>query len=268
MSPGMRENLFNPIPKDQPCFGSVSPVSSVKSPGFPSSAGIGVKFGCSESSSAAVAAFPLVAPEFGLGNAAGAGNDEDDEDDDAGAAAEELTGTAAAAADAPVAAAESPEPAAVFAVVSPVDDPLAVAFAAVVGGASGCRGLVSSAKLAVTAKNPATTKIAARSSTFKVRLLSTATSASHRADDSTHSSPAGGVTKKTTGLVWGPKNGVSSVSYQNPQNCADYNSRPSVPVQFFLKPRPPRLPPQSTLPNTTDTCHSEGAVCPRNLLFL
>src|SRR5271155_4588192 len=102
MSPGMRENLFNPIPRDQPCFGSVSPVSSVKSPGFPSSAGIGVKFGCSESSSAAVAAFPLVAPEFGLGNAAGAGNDEDDE---AGAAAEELTG-AAAASDAPVAAAE------------------------------------------------------------------------------------------------------------------------------------------------------------------
>src|SRR5271156_5825144 len=179
MSPGMRENLFNPIPRDQPCFGSVSPVSSVKSPGFPSSAGIGVKFGCSESSSAALAAFPVAAPEFGLGNAAGAGNNDDDdededEDDDAGAAAEELTG-AAAASDAPVAAAESPEPAAVFAVVSPVDDPLAVAFAAVVGGASGCRGLVSSAKLDVTAKNPATTKIAARSSTFKVRLLSTAT---------------------------------------------------------------------------------------------
>src|SRR5271155_2076928 len=108
MSPGMRENLFNPIPRDQPCFGSVSPVSSVKSPGFPSSAGIGVKFGCSESSSAAVAAFPLVAPEFGLGNAAGAGNDDDDEDedDDAGAVAEELTGAAAAASDAPVAAAE------------------------------------------------------------------------------------------------------------------------------------------------------------------
>src|SRR5271156_1691668 len=240
MSPGMRENLFNPIPRDQPCFGSVSPVSSVKSPGFPSSAGIGVKFGCSESSSAALAAFPVAAPEFGLGNAAGAGNDDDDEDedDDAGAVAEELTGAAAAASDAPVAAAESPEPAAVFAVVSPVDDPLAVAFAAVVGGASGCRGLVSSAKLDVTAKNPATTKIAARSSTLKVRLLSTATSASHRADDFTHSSPAGGVTKKTTGLVWGPKNGVSSVSYQNPQNCADYNSRPSVPVQFFLKLRP------------------------------
>src|SRR5271170_2948261 len=178
MSPGMRENLFNPIPRDQPCFGSVSPVSSVKSPGFPSSAGIGVKFGCSESSSAALAAFPVAAPEFGLGNAAGAGNnddDDEDEDDDAGAAAEELTG-AAAASDAPVAAAaESPEPAAVFAVVSPADDPPAVAFAAVVGGASGCRGLVSSAKLAVTAKNPATAKIAARSSTFKVRLLSTAT---------------------------------------------------------------------------------------------
>jgi hypothetical protein len=53
-------------------------------------------------------------------------------------------------------------------------------------------------------------------------------------------SPAGGVMKKTTGLLWGPKNGVSSVSYQNPQNWADYNSRPSVPVQFFLNLRPPR----------------------------
>jgi hypothetical protein len=32
------------------------------------------------------------------------------------------------------------------------------------------------------------------------------------------------------------------VSNQNPQNWADYNSRPSVPVQFFLniRPRQPR----------------------------
>jgi hypothetical protein len=68
-------------------------------------------------------------------------------------------------------------------------------------------------------------------------------------------SPAGGVMKKTTGLLWGPKNGVSSVSYQNPQNWADYNSRPSVPVQFFLKLRPlwslrPKPPQISTIPPT------------------
>jgi hypothetical protein len=125
MSPGIRENLFKPIPKDQPCFGNVSPVSSVNNPGLPSSAGIGVKFGCSESSSAAAAALPLAAPELGLGGAAGApnaddGEEEDDGEDDA-AAAEELTG-AEAASDAPAAAAALPEAVAVFAVVSPADD--------------------------------------------------------------------------------------------------------------------------------------------------
>src|SRR5580658_1301749 len=173
MSPGMREYLFNPTPSDQPCLGSVSPVSNVNNPGLPSSAGIGVKFGCSESSSAATAALPLAAPELGLGGAAGAGADEDEDgDEDDGAAAEVLAGGAVAS-DAPVVAAESPEPAAAFAFVSPADDPLAAAFA--VADPSGCRGLPSSAKPAVTTKNPATTKIAARSSTFKVRLLSTAT---------------------------------------------------------------------------------------------
>src|SRR5271156_3888599 len=104
MSPGMREYLFNPTPKDQPCLGSASPVSSVNSPGLPSSAGIGVKFGCSESSSAAIAAFPFPAPELGTGSAAGAADDddEDDEDDeDDGTVADELTG-AAAASDVPV----------------------------------------------------------------------------------------------------------------------------------------------------------------------
>src|SRR5580704_3866518 len=121
MSPGMREYLFNPTPKDQPCLGSVSPVSSVNSPGLPSSAGIGVKFGCSESSSAAIAALPLAAPELGLGGAAGAGTDEDgDDDEEDGAAADELA-----------------EPAAVFAVASPADDVLDADFAAVVAGASG-----------------------------------------------------------------------------------------------------------------------------------
>src|SRR6202050_1398244 len=115
MSPGMREYLFNPTPKDQPCLGSVSPVSSVNSPGLPSSAGIGVKFGCSESSSAAVAALPFAAPELGLGRAAGAANDEDDEDD--GTVAEEPTG-AAAPSDVPVGGGESTEPAPVFPGVS------------------------------------------------------------------------------------------------------------------------------------------------------
>src|SRR5271156_3324684 len=109
MSPGMREYLFNPTPKDQPCLGSVSPVSSVNSPGLPSSAGIGVKFGCSESSSAAIAAFPFPAPELGTGSAAGAADD-DDEDD--GTVADKLTG-AAAASDVPVAGEESADPAAV-----------------------------------------------------------------------------------------------------------------------------------------------------------
>src|SRR5580693_1297299 len=129
MSPGMREYLFNPTPKDQPCLGSGSPVSSVNSPGLPSSAGIGVKFGCSESSSAAIAAFPFPAPEFGIGSAAGAGVDEDEDDD---AAAEELVGAAAAASDVPVAGAEPPQLAPVCAVVSPADVALAAVFAVVV----------------------------------------------------------------------------------------------------------------------------------------
>jgi hypothetical protein len=138
-----------------------------------------VKFGCSESSSAGTAALLLAAPEKGLGAAAGAGDDEDEDEDDAededdGAAAEELTG-AAAASDAPVAAAESAELAALFAVASPADDALSVVFAAVVADPFGCGGLLSSANPAVTTKKPATTKIAARSSTLKVRLLSTAT---------------------------------------------------------------------------------------------
>ena len=128
----MREYLFNPTPKDQPCLGNVSPVSSVNSPGLPSSAGIGVKFGCSESSSAAIAAFPFPAPEFGIGSAAGAGVDEDEDDNDA--AAEELVG---AAADVPVAGAESPQLAPVCAVVSPADVALAAVFAVVVAGAFG-----------------------------------------------------------------------------------------------------------------------------------
>src|SRR5271156_453975 len=167
MSPGILENLFNPTPRDQPCLGSVSPVSNVNNPGLPSTGGIGVKFGCSESPSAATAAFPLAAPALGVGNAAGAADDEDDaEEEDDGVAADELTG-AGAASGVPVADAESGEPAAVFAVILPADASLA--------GAPVCRGLLSSAKPAVATKSPATTKIAAGSSTFKVRLLSTAT---------------------------------------------------------------------------------------------
>jgi hypothetical protein len=60
----------------------------------------------------------------------------EDEDDDDGAAAEELVG-AAPESDAPVAAAESPDPAPVFPVLSAADVALAVAFAAAVAGASG-----------------------------------------------------------------------------------------------------------------------------------
>src|SRR5580698_990701 len=116
MSPGMRENLFNPTPKDQPCFGSVSPVSNVKSPGLPSSAGIGVKFGCSESSSAAFVALPLAAPELGLGTAAELPVDEDEGED--GVKVEELAGTPVAS----DAGAALPESAALFAAASPADD--------------------------------------------------------------------------------------------------------------------------------------------------
>src|SRR5579863_530788 len=120
----MRENLFNPTPRDQPCLGSVSPVSSVKRPGLPSSAGIGVKFGCSESSSAATAAFDLPAPELGL-----AGTGDDAPGAGAGTALEELAGVAPAS-EVLLAAAESGAVAGVFAVVSLADDALAVGFAA------------------------------------------------------------------------------------------------------------------------------------------
>src|SRR5271155_162450 len=116
MSPGMREYLFNPTPKDQPCLGSVSPVSSVNSPGLPSRAGIGVKFGCSESSSAAVAAFDLPARELGL-----AGAEDDVAGADVGAELEELTGGVPAS-DSLLAAAESVAAAGVFPVVSLAED--------------------------------------------------------------------------------------------------------------------------------------------------
>src|SRR5580704_15664646 len=117
----MRENLFNPTPKEKPCLGSVSPVSSVNSPGLPSSAGIGVKFGSSESSSAAAVAFALAAPELGLGGAAGA----------AVAAAEELAGVAPVP-DTPMllAVAESRAVVAVLAVVSFAEGVLAAVAAA------------------------------------------------------------------------------------------------------------------------------------------
>src|SRR5580658_6815118 len=124
MSPGMRENLFNPTPKEKPCLGSVSPVSSVNSPGLPSSAGIGVKFGSSESSSAAAVAFALAAPELGLGGAAGAAVG-------AVAAAEELAGVAPVP-DTPMllAVAESRAVVAVLAVVSFAEGVLAAVAAA------------------------------------------------------------------------------------------------------------------------------------------
>src|SRR5580704_9664564 len=41
MSPGISENLFTPTPTFHACFGRMSPSSNVKSPGLPSSAGIG-----------------------------------------------------------------------------------------------------------------------------------------------------------------------------------------------------------------------------------
>src|SRR5579864_5076044 len=50
--PGMRENLLTPIERSTAPAGSVSPVSSVNSPGLPSRAGIGTYLGtCSELSS-------------------------------------------------------------------------------------------------------------------------------------------------------------------------------------------------------------------------
>src|SRR5579862_3438189 len=61
----MFENLFSPMPRSKPCFGSVSPVSRVKSPGLPSSDGMGVQVGDSladESPDAAAEPFPPVAP--------------------------------------------------------------------------------------------------------------------------------------------------------------------------------------------------------------
>src|SRR5215469_18671374 len=45
MLPGLRENLFAPISKVAPCFGSVSPVSMVKSPSPPEKADIGIQLG-------------------------------------------------------------------------------------------------------------------------------------------------------------------------------------------------------------------------------
>src|ERR1700678_323924 len=45
ISPGIRENLFSPTATLNASFGSVSPVSKVNSPGFPSSAGMGVNRG-------------------------------------------------------------------------------------------------------------------------------------------------------------------------------------------------------------------------------
>jgi hypothetical protein len=163
-------------------LGSVSPVSSVNNPGLPSSAGIGVKFGSSESSFAAAAAFDLAAPELGLGSA-----EDDGTGDDGGAGNVTATGELAAvvpASDAPLACPESAEATAVFAVASLGDDALAVVFAPALADPSAARGLLSSATAAATTKKTATSKIAARSGTFKVRLLSTATAPWHRADDS------------------------------------------------------------------------------------
>src|SRR5580692_4803396 len=116
----MREYLLSPTPSDQPCLGSVSPVSRVNRPGLPSRAGIGVKFGCSESSSSAAAAFDLAAPELGLGRA---------EDEVAGAdvaaALEELAGGGAAS-DVLLAASESGAAEGVLPVVSLAADVLSV----------------------------------------------------------------------------------------------------------------------------------------------
>src|SRR5271163_420200 len=209
MSPGMREYLFNPKPSDQPCLGSVSPVSNVNSPGLPSSAGIGVKFGRSESSSATAVAFDLAAPELGFGGAEGGGVG-------AGAvvAAEELSGIAAVP-NVPLAVAESVAAVAVFPVVSFAarveGAPAAVAPAPAVP--SGTRGLVSSANAATFTKKTAKTKIVARSSNLKVRLLTSSQPTSPRADDSTHSFPRRRRDEKITGLEGGLKKEVSSVSY-------------------------------------------------------
>src|SRR5271169_247047 len=63
----MRENLFSPIPILNPCFGSVSPVSRVNNPGFPSRAGIGVKLGDSLNEESP----PDAAAGAGVGAAAG-----------------------------------------------------------------------------------------------------------------------------------------------------------------------------------------------------
>src|SRR5277367_1500218 len=209
MSPGMRENLFNPMPSDQPCLGSVSPVSSMKSPGLPSSAGIGVNFGSSESSSA-LAVFACPAPELGLAKPDADAEDgaedgaEDDPEGDADgatggavASAAELAGVVVASDEVPLAAAESVVAVAASAPLEPLEivslaraaSAAAEAFAAALPDPSATRGLVSSPNAAPTTKKKATTKMAARSDTFKVRLLSTAPATSFRADDSTHSSP-------------------------------------------------------------------------------
>src|ERR1700735_5453130 len=62
----MLENLFRPMPRSNPCFGSVSPVSKVKSPGLPSSDGIGVQAGDSFADESPDAAAEPVAPVVAL----------------------------------------------------------------------------------------------------------------------------------------------------------------------------------------------------------
>src|SRR5271154_2714159 len=66
----MREILLRLIPMLNPCFGSVSPVSNVKSPGLPSTAGMGVQRGDSPETESSGAA--------GAGTAAGGGNGVED----------------------------------------------------------------------------------------------------------------------------------------------------------------------------------------------
>ena len=190
----------------------------MNSPGFPSSAGIGVKFGSSESSFPAAVAFDLAAPELGLGNA-----EDDDTGDDgvAGGSAGDVGAIGELAAvvpesDAPLAGPESAEATAVFAVASLGDDALATSFAPAVAAPSAARGFVSSATAAATTNKTAANKIAARSGTFKVRLLSTATAPWHRADDSIPVFPRRRRDEKKHRTRMGPKKGVSSVSYQNP----------------------------------------------------
>jgi hypothetical protein len=106
-----------------------------------------------------------------------------------GAAAGELA-KAVAVSDVPLAASESGEALVAFPVASLGDDALAAAFAPALADPSTARGLALSATAAATTKKAATTKTAARSGTFKVRLLSTATAPWHRADDSIPAFPS------------------------------------------------------------------------------